>query len=196
MAKGRPRSFDKDEALDIALKLFWQYGYEGASISQLADAMGIKIPSLYAAFGHKENLFKQAVQRYGELNGKLYHDSFAKKTAKEVIQSILEGEVELVTRETCPDGCLVIQGALATSPASESVRKFMCELRAMAESWMRERFERARKEGDLPPEADPATLACYVMALNSGIAVQAKSGVGKERLIQVVRHVMESWPYK
>lgn len=196
MAKGRPRSFDKDEALDIALRLFWQYGYEGASISQLADAMGIKIPSLYAAFGHKENLFKQAVQRYGELNGKLYHDSFAKKTAKEVIQSILEGEVELVTRETCPDGCLVIQGALATSPASESVRKFMCELRAMAESWMRERFERARKEGDLPPEADPATLACYVMALNSGIAVQAKSGVGKERLIQVVRHVMESWPYK
>lgn len=194
MAKGRPRKFDKDKALDSALKLFWRHGYEGTSVALLAETIGVNVPSLYAAFGNKEDLFLQAVRRYGELNGKIYHESFRKKTAREVAQSILEGEVELVTRRGCPDGCLMIQGALATSPGSENIRRMMADMRGMAEGWMAERFEQAKKEGDLPGDADPAALACYIMALNSGIAVQAKSGVGKKQLLRIVKIAMQNWP--
>lgn len=196
MPRGRPRNFDKAEALDIALKLFWQHGYEGTSVAMLAEAIGVNVPSLYAAFGNKESLFLRCIERYGELNGKMYHESFKKKTAREVARSILEGEVELVTRRGTPDGCLMVQGALATSPESESIRKMMAGMRGMAEKWMVERFRHAIDDGDLPSDADPAALACYLMSLNSGLAVQAKSGVGKRQLLKVVDIAMRSWPEK
>ncbi|HEX9769029.1 MAG TPA: TetR/AcrR family transcriptional regulator [Kiloniellales bacterium] len=196
MPRGRPRNFDKAEALDIALKLFWQHGYEGTSVAMLAEAIGVNVPSLYAAFGNKESLFLRCIERYGELNGKMYHESFKKKTAREVARSILEGEVELVTRRGTPDGCLMVQGALATSPESESIRKMMAGMRGMAEKWMVERFRHAIDDGDLPSDADPAALACYLMSLNSGLAVQAKSGVGKKQLLKVVDIAMRSWPEK
>jgi AcrR family transcriptional regulator len=195
MAKGRPRAFDTDTALEIALKQFWQYGYEGTSIAQLAEAMNINAPSLYAAFGNKEELFLKVIQRYSEQNGCLYHDALVKPTALEVAKAILEGEVELITRTDCPSGCLMIQGALTTSPSAEKIRQLMSDMRAMAESWMRERFERAQAEGDLPPDADPAALACYIMTLNCGLAAQAKSGVGKDILLRVVEVALRNWPH-
>jgi AcrR family transcriptional regulator len=194
MARGRPRTFDKGKALETALKLFWQHGYEGTSVAALADAMGIKIPSLYAAFDSKEKLFLQAVQRYSELNGRMYHESFARKTAYDVARGILEGEVELVTRPSHPHGCLMIQGALVTSPDSEPIRKLMADMRNMAEGWMADRFKKAIAEGDLPASADPAALACYVMTVNSGLAVQAKSGVSRRKLQKVVDLALRNWP--
>jgi AcrR family transcriptional regulator len=96
MQRGRPRNFDKAEALDAALKLFWKHGYEGTSMAMLTDSIGVNVASLYAAFGNKESLFLRCVERYSELNGDLYHESFKKKTARDVVRSILEGEVELV----------------------------------------------------------------------------------------------------
>ena len=194
MARGRPRKFDRAEALDTALKLFWQHGYEGTSIAMLAEAIGVKVPSLYAAFGNKENLFLECIERYGELNGALYHESFKRPTAREVARSILEGEVELVTRRGTPDGCLMVQGALVTSPESEKIRKMMAGMRAMAEKWIEERFQMAVDEGDLPKSADPSALACYLMTLNSGLAVQAKSGVKKKQLLKVIDAAMANWP--
>jgi AcrR family transcriptional regulator len=194
MARGRPRAFNKEEALDIALRLFWEHGYEGTSIAMLANAMNIKIPSLYAAFGNKENLFMQAVERYGELSAGVYQESFKKKTAYEVAQSILESEVDLVTSQDWPHGCLMMQGAIATSPESEPIRQTMANMRRAAEGWICERFEQAKKEGDLPGHADPAALANYVMTLNAGLAVQAKSGVSKKQLQETVRLAMRNWP--
>ena len=194
MAKGRPRAFDAAKALDTALHLFWEHGYEGTSISMLADAMNIKIPSLYSAFGNKEELFLKAVQRYGELNGCMYHDSLKKKTAYEVVESILMGEVELVTRKTTPDGCLMLTSALATSPDSERIRKFISDMRAMPEKWIAERLKQAQKDGDLPKSADPAALAFYIMTVNWGIAAQAKSGATRAELTTLVKHVLKHWP--
>lgn len=194
MARGRPRNFDKTKALDTALKLFWQHGYEGTSTAMLAKEIGVNVPSLYAAFGNKESLFLQCIDRYSELNGAMYHESFKKPTAREVARSILEGEVELVTGRGTPDGCLMVQGALVTSPESEAIRKLMAGMRGTAEKWMTQRFRRAVKEGDLPADADPAALACYLMAVNSGLAVQAKSGVAKKQLLKVVDIAMQSWP--
>jgi AcrR family transcriptional regulator len=192
--QGRPRQFDTDQALETAMRLFWQNGYEGTSIAQLADAIGVKAPSLYAAFGNKERLFQRALERYGEQNGCMYHRAFERPTAREVARAVLEGEVELVTRRNTPDGCLVVLGAVITSPASEPVRRMMAGLRAKAQSWLRERFEQARREGDLPENSDPAALACYIMTINCGLAVQAKSGVGRRALMQVVDLAMQQWP--
>lgn len=194
MGRGRPRAFDKAKALDTALELFWRHGYEGTSISLLAERIGINVPSLYAAFGNKESLFLRAIERYSELNGKIYHESFKKKTAREVALAILTGEVELVTQRGRPDGCLMVQGALATSPESEKISEMMAGMRGMAERWMAERFERAKEENDLPADADPKSLASYIMTLNSGLAVQAKSGVGKKQLLKVVEIAMRNWP--
>ena len=194
MAKGRPRSFDKNDALDTALRLFWHHGYEGTSIAQLAEAMGVKIPSLYAAFGSKENLFIASVERYAALNGCLYHDALKEPTAKKVAEKILMGEVELVTRKSCPDGCLMIQGALTTAPESENIRQMMNRLRNTPIGWMKDRFLQAQKDGDLPADADPDALAHYIMTLNSGIAILARSGASRKKLEKVVALALENWP--
>jgi AcrR family transcriptional regulator len=194
MQRGRPRNFDKTEALDAALELFWKHGYEGTSMAMLTETIGVNVASLYAAFGNKESLFVQCVERYSELNGDLYHESFKKKTARDVAHSILEGEVELVTRRGTPDGCLMIQGALTTSPHAEKIRQMMARMRGTAEKWMADRFRQAVVEGDLPSDTDPAALACYLMTVNSGLAVQAKSGVGKKQLRRVLEIVMRGWP--
>src|SRR6516162_2989486 len=168
MQRGRPRNFDKTEALDTALKLFWQHGYEGTSMAMLTKTIGVNV--------------------------ELYHESLKKKTAHDVARSVLEGEVALVTRRGTPDGCLMIQGALATSPDAERIRKMMAQMRAMAEKWMADRFRQAIDEGDLPSDADPTALACYLMTINSGLAVQAKSGVSKKQLLKVVEIAMREWP--
>ncbi len=194
MAKGRPRNFDVDAALDVALRLFWTHGYEGVSVAKLAAAMGINVPSLYAAFGNKEQLFIKAVERYGCQNGGFYHRAFKLKTAREVAEYILEHEVKLVTMPDAPDGCLMVQGALVTSPESEAIRAMMASMRMTAERWMAERFAQAKKEGDLPADADPKALACYIMTVNSGIAVQAKSGVPRRMLKRVAALAMQQWP--
>lgn len=194
VTKGRPREFDKEEALEIALKLFWRHGYEGVSITMLAEAMKIKIPSIYAAFGNKEALFLAAVKRYADQAGHIYHESFKKKTAYEVAKAILEGEVWLVTQKDKPNGCLMIQGAMATSPESEKISSMLADMRGMAEKWMADRFKQAKKEGDLPASADPVALACYIMTVNSGLAVQARSGVSKAQLKKVISIALQQWP--
>jgi AcrR family transcriptional regulator len=194
MTRGRPRQFDREKALDTALKLFWTHGYEGTSVALLAKEMGINLPSLYAAFGPKEALFLAAVERYANSAGEIYHRAFTKKTAREVAQAILEGEVNLVTQADKPNGCLMVQGALATSPESEAIACQMATMRATAEQWMAERFQQAKAEGDLPAHADPALLASYIMTLNSGIAVQAKSGVPRTELMKLVAFALQNWP--
>ncbi|HEY9744701.1 MAG TPA: TetR/AcrR family transcriptional regulator [Oculatellaceae cyanobacterium] len=195
MVRGRPRAFNKEAALDIALRLFWQHGYEGTSIAMLAKAMNIKIPSLYAAFGNKENLFKQAVNRYGELSIGIYQESFKQKTAYEVAKSVLKGEIDLVTNPDWPHGCLLLQSALAVSPESEPIRQMMTNMRRTAQDWLRVRFEQALQEGDLPSHINPATLAGYIMTLLAGLAAQARSGASRKELEETVQLALSHWPH-
>ena len=184
--KGRPRKFDKENALKTALHLFWRHGFEGVSIANLAKAMGINVPSLYAAFGNKEQLFFQSVELYGKTNANIYAPALALNTAYEVAQAILLGEVDLVTNPEAPDGCLMVQGALVTSPESQQLSDMMSKLRMTAEGWMADRFEKAKSDGDLPKNADAKALACFIMTINSGIAVQAKTGVRRDELLKIV----------
>jgi AcrR family transcriptional regulator len=192
--RGRPRAFDIDKALDAALDLFWRHGYEGTSLAALTEAMRINVPSLYAAFGNKEALFRRAVQRYDEKYGGYFRDALAQPTAKAVAEQLLLGSINQVTRAGRPGGCLLVQGALACNEAAEPMRQVLKDVRAAAEAAIRERFERAAAEGDLPPGVDPATLARFVWTLSAGIAVQAAGGVSRAQLQETVEIAMRCWP--
>lgn len=176
------------------MRMFWRHGYEGASVAALASEIGVTVPSLYLAFGNKESLFMQAVAHYGLYSERLYEKAFARASAREVASDILMGEVALVSGRDTPDGCLMIQGALATSPDSEPVRQAMARLRRDAESAVAARFERARQQGDLPPGWEPRSLASYIMTVAAGIAVQAKTGLPRKRLQRVAEMAMLIWP--
>ncbi len=194
MAVGRPRAFDIDEALDRALKVFWQKGYEGASLPDLTRAMGINRPSLYAAFGNKEALFRKAIDRY--LSGPACHVSEALKepTARAVVERVLRGGIDLVTDSRNPGGCFMVQAALACGDTADALRLELARRRAAGETALCERFERAVAEGDLPPGSDPADLARYVTTVLHGMSVQAAGGAGRDDLLKVAAMAMRAWP--
>jgi AcrR family transcriptional regulator len=194
MPPGRPRSFDIDKALDRALEVFWHKGYEGATLPDLTRAMGINRPSLYAAFGNKEALFKKAIDRYAEGPGCHVREALTQPTARLVIERLLHGTVDLVTNRRNPRGCIMVQGALACGDSADPVRRELVKRRTADKAALRERFERARSEGDLPPDSDPATLAGYVDTICHGIAVQAVGGVTRAELMRVAEMAIRSWP--
>jgi AcrR family transcriptional regulator len=194
MPRGRPRQFDEEEALDTALRLFWRHGYEGTPISTLAQAMGLTAPSVYNAFGNKESLFMKAVGHYDHYSARLYEEAFAKTSAREVARGILMGEIDLVSGEGTPAGCLMIQGALATSRESEVVQQAMAKLRRQAEADVAARFEQFQVAGQLPPGWDAKALAGYVITVATGMAVQAKSGASRQELTDVAEMAMKIWP--
>lgn len=195
MAKGRPRKFDTNEALDKALMVFWQRGFEGTSLSDLTEAMGINRPSLYAAFGDKETLFRRALDRYAEIGTlAVLHAALEEPTAQRVIERLLRGTAECFTDPCRPAGCLVVQGALACGEAAQSVKEELCARRAAGEAKLRERLARAKSEGDLPADADPTTLARYVATVLQGMSVQAASGASRAELLAVADMVVKSLP--
>ena len=194
MPTGRPRSFDIDKALDRALEVFWHKGYEGATLPDLTRAMGINRPSLYAAFGNKEALFKKAIDRYAEGPGCYAKEALAEPTARLVVERLLHGAVDLVTDRRNPHGCIMVQGALACGDSAAPVRRELVKRRAASEASLRERFERAQSEGDLPPDSDPAVLASYVVTICHGIAVQAATGAARAELMRVAEMAIRSWP--
>ena len=194
MPLGRPREFDTEKALDRAMEVFWGKGYEGASLSDLTKAMGITRPSLYAAFGNKESLFLAALDRYAEGPAHYYGEALAAPTARAVVERLLSGNVELNAGPHNPGGCLIVHGALACSDASAPIRKALSARRARGEAAIRERFERAKAEGDLPADCDPAALARFVTTVIYGIAVQAAGGATRAQLRKVAETALRVWP--
>ncbi|MUN35914.1 TetR/AcrR family transcriptional regulator [Actinomadura litoris] len=192
MATGRPREFDVDERLDRALTVFWRQGYEGTALSDLTRAMGINRPSLYAAYGNKEALFRKAVDRYVEGPASYVRGALAKPTARAVAEALLYGAVEVITRG--PGGCLIVQAALATGEQNESVREEIAARRRTGERDLAARFERARAEGDLPPDIDCEALARYVWSISYGVSVQAADGASNDELRKVVALALTLWP--
>ncbi|WP_410814751.1 TetR/AcrR family transcriptional regulator [Micromonospora sp. 067-2] len=182
--RGRPRGFDADAALERAVEVFWRQGYEGASVSDLTAAMGINKPSLYAAYGGKEELFRKAVARYAEQDMGYARDAFAQPTAYEVVASLLRDNVVAVTRLDRPAGCLSIQGGTACSTENASVAGFLAASRLVGERALADRFASAVADGDLPAHADPAALARFVSIVTEGQSVHAAAGVSRADLQQ------------
>ena len=191
---GRPRGFDPDEALERALLVFWEQGYEGASLANLTEAMGISTTSMYATFGNKEELFRKALERYTEGPSAYLTRALEESTALGVVTAILAGTVRTTTRPAHPHGCLGVQGALATGDSGRGARDLLIAWRDDGYSRIRERLQRAVDDGDLPPETDPALLARYVTALTAGIAVQAAGGVCRDELQEMADAALRNWP--
>jgi AcrR family transcriptional regulator len=192
--RGRPRAFDTEEALDRAMRVFWRKGYLGTTLSDLTDAMQINRPSLYAAFGDKESLFRKALERYVAGPSAYQRDALDEPTARAAAERILRGVVELATDSRNPPGCLAVHSALSCGDPDDPLGKELSEQRAAAELALRKRFRRAISEGDLRADTDPAALARFVQTVNLGIAVQAATGATRAELLKVVDTALRAWP--
>jgi len=191
---GRPLSFDPDKALDRALDIFWRKGYEGASLSDLTKAMRINRPSLYAAFGDKEKLFRRVLDRYAEGPASHSRAALQEQTSRAVVERLLYGTADMLTSGPTSRGCLWVQGALACGNSADSVRKELISRRLDGEVALRQRLKRARTEGDLPPDANPTSLARYIAIIIQGMSVQAASGASRKQLGRIIDIALESWP--
>jgi AcrR family transcriptional regulator len=194
LQKGRPREFDADEALDRALEVFWRKGYEGASLAELTEAMGINRPSLYAAFGNKEALFRRALDRYAEGPAAYTREALNAPAAREVAERLLHGAADALTDPCHPPGCLGVMGALTCSEAADSIREELCARRAAFEKELTRRLELAKADGDLPADTNCADLARLVMTIMQGMSVQAASGASRQDLRKVAEMALKAWP--
>jgi AcrR family transcriptional regulator len=191
---GRPREFDVEEALAAALKVFWRKGYDGASLTELTEAMGITRPSLYCAFGNKEALFRKALELYGREKLAYIDCGLNAPTAYEAAERLLMGACEAQTDPETP-GCMGVNSVLSCGGvASESVRAALADLHQGIQAKFIARFERAKAEGDLDPDCDPAGLAGFIITLSQGMAVQASTGIGRDALRRVVAMALQAWP--
>ncbi|MFE9681892.1 TetR/AcrR family transcriptional regulator [Streptomyces sp. NPDC006285] len=191
---GRPRGFDAEEALERAMLVFWRHGYEGASTANLTNAMGISTTSMYAAFGNKEKLFRRVLERYTEGPSAYLVRAMEEPTARDVAAAVLAGTVRTTTRPANPQGCLGVHGALTASDSGQEVRDLLVAWRNEGYSSVRERFQRAVDDGDLPADTDPGLLARYLTTFAHGIAVQAASGVDREELQELADAALRNWP--
>jgi AcrR family transcriptional regulator len=193
MTVGRPREFDPDTALETAMELFWQHGFDGVSISDLTDATGINRRSLYAAFGSKAELFGRAVQRYLDGPGGFVATALKEPSARAVAGAMLHGAADSYTDPGRPRGCLLVHGALAASEDADSVRVDLAEQRDAGVKALARRFDGAQAAGELPG-VDTLALSRWINAVCQGISVQARSGASREDLHAVADLALEGWP--
>ena len=194
-AAGRPRNFDREEALAVAMDLFWRHGFDGTSTSQLTNAMGISPPSLYAAFGSKEALYREAVAQYQRRHGGFFAQPMAADcTAKEAIKQVLLGAAKQFSHSSHAPGCMVASGELQTSADNGFLVAEMTGLRRAAQQAIRARLDAARKSGEIPTTTDTASLAAFYAMVIQGMAVQARDGASAASLKRMAILAMETWP--
>jgi AcrR family transcriptional regulator len=191
---GRPREFDIDKALDTAGELFWRNGYERTSLSDLTEAIGITPPSFYFAFGNKEKLFKQVVDRYQSGHLGFFGDALGLPTARAVVERLLYGFADAYTTKPHPPGCLGLNSSLPCPDDADAVRRDLADRRKIARVELRKRLKRFKSDGGLPADADPDALARYVLTVAWGMAVEAQSGATRGDLYRTVKLTLKSWP--
>lgn len=196
-ARGRPRAFDREAALESAMLLFWEHGYEATSLAQLTAAMGISPPSLYAAFGDKEALFFEAVARYQARGGDDAQTLMGEeKTAREAMARFLAQAATRLTDPKFPRGCMVVLAAVTCSEEAARVQAKLAACRATSEAQIKRRIERGIEEGDVPESASPSALASFYMAVVQGMSLHAKDGASRKRLEEIGAAAMQAWPSK
>ncbi|WP_200887488.1 TetR/AcrR family transcriptional regulator [Sphingomonas sp. ERG5] len=175
--RGRPRTFDRDAALQRAMELFWENGFEETSMTDLTDAMGIASPSLYAAFGSKEALFREAVERYqGNVGTEIWDALDSEPEIAAAIGAFLMNTARSYSDETTPRGCMIVLGARSMGQSSHPVCEMLKAHREMNLVRLRQRFDRAVADGQLPATFDCAAAAAFYAALQHGMSIIARDG--------------------
>lgn len=192
--KGRPREFDVDEALAAALRVFWTKGYESTSLTDLTEAMGITRPSLYAAFGNKEALFRKALDLYEREKLAYVAEALKAPTSRQVVERLLRGALATQTSDCEPKGCMRVMTSVSCGPEAASIRADLMARRQSSQRALCERLLKAKAEGDLPEGTDVDGLCAYLGAILGGMAVQAGSGAPKAQLEALVETALQMWP--
>lgn len=193
--RGRPRAFDRAEALRRAMEVFWEHGYEGASMSDLTAAMGINSPSLYAAFGGKEALFRAAVELYGHTDGGNTARALREEpTARAAVEAMLRDNAAAYTEANKPHGCMVVLAGSTYTTRNTGIRDFLIDKRRETTEDIRRRLERGVAEGDLPPDTDSAALAGFYTTVLYGLSIQARDGASLAELTASIDCAMAAWP--
>ena len=191
--RGRPREFCPDEALAAALRVFWTRGYEGASLTDLTDAMGITRPSLYAAFGNKEALFRQALDLYERDKLTYIGEAMREPTARAVAEYLLHGAVETATGGECR-GCMGVISAVACQSVEPSIRDDVNNRAESAKQLIVARMQQAIDAGEFVTSTTPEAMTRYLMALMQGVSVQAQAGATRAELMEVAEAALAGWP--
>lgn len=195
VTRGRPRGFDRDDALYRAMRLFWERGYEATAIADLTEVMGIRSPSLYAAFGSKEQLFRETVAMYDELEGTPVCQALENgETACAAVEAMLRVNARQYTDPDKPTGCMIVTAATNCGPGNEAVGEFLAEQRRRQLDQLAARLDRGIEEGDVPAGTDTATVASFYGTFLHGLTIRARDGATREQLQRSVDLAMAAWP--
>ncbi|KLO58061.1 TetR family transcriptional regulator [Delftia tsuruhatensis] len=181
---GRPREFDRDQALERAMLAFWRRGYEGTSMADLVQALGIASARIYAAFGSKQDLFREAVQRYEAGDGGFADRAMAQEPrVRDALARVLRDAVATYTDDAHPLGCMVVTAATNCAEENEAVAAWLAEHRRQRTQSLIDRLQRALDEGELRAGTDVQALGDFYATQLHGISVQARDGVPRQRLL-------------
>ena len=192
--RGRPRGFDRDAALRRAMELFWRHGFEGVSMADLTAAMGIAAPSLYAAFGSKEALFREAVALYRATEGSATRRALdCQKTARGAIEAMLRDNADAFTDPSLPNGCFVILGAINTAPGHDGVRTHLLDLHKESCGLLLRRLEQGAAAGEFPPGTALGPVAGFYSTVLAGLSIKARDGTSRAEMHAIIDHAMAAW---
>ncbi|CAN7303058.1 TetR/AcrR family transcriptional regulator [Caballeronia sp. LjRoot29] len=193
--RGRPRTFDRQAALTSAMEMFWLKGFDGCAISDLTVAMNINSPSLYAAFGSKEDLFREAIDLYGTLEGEATRFALAgPRGIREALSAMLKRSVEMFTRGPQPRGCMVMLGALNVSADQKELRALLHKRQKQIVDLICKRMKLAVDDGEIAPSVDIDALSMMCAVLFTGLAVHAHDGAGRAKLNSAINAFVATLP--
>lgn len=191
---GRPRSFDREQALTRAMEVFWAKGYADASMAELTAAMGINAPSLYAAFGSKEQLFREAVELYQQTQGgAVWARLEGPGPARDAVERLLMAAADSAACPDRPSGCMVVLSGAHPESLPESICGELSDLRGRTMARLEHRLRRARDDGEIGPGADPAAMAAFYTTVHQGMAFRARDGATADELRGTARAAMMAW---
>lgn len=179
---GRPRSFDTDTALKCALQVFWEKGYAATSLNDLTEAMGINKPSLYAAYGNKEQLFIKTMELYDTRPDSYFYSALEKSTLLGMVEHMLMGAAEQMSDKTQPHGCMLIQSTFASKEPTDLIKEAVTEKRQRMRNLVLERLEQAKKAGEIAANANCSTLVDYMFTIVMGMSLHASNGATRQQL--------------
>lgn len=192
--RGRPKCFDEQQALQQAMLLFWEYGYEATSMSDLTQALNLSAPSLYSSFGDKSQLFQRCLEYYLQHEACPIEPIFqSAKTAKIAIELYLYENIKRLVQDHKPTGCMLVVAAMNCSEENQPLQQDLLSKRQQVKQRLYQRLAQGVQEGDLSTQVNVQEMTDFYSTVIQGLTLQARDGVEKEQLNQVVKHAMQAW---